>query len=125
MRVLSQPIAFACAALVISACNPSKTTAPQAGEPLNPNPTAAISAGPNPVPAGSGAGTTTIKWTTGDGTTGKVFVSADGAQETEFAEGPDGSHDAPIQAGVAYEFRLYNSDHTKQLAKITVTRPAQ
>ncbi|PYJ27926.1 MAG: hypothetical protein DME80_07680 [Verrucomicrobia bacterium] len=84
-----------------------------------------ISAGPNPVPAGSGAGTTTIKWTTGNGTTGKVFVSADGAQETEFAEGPDGSHDAPIQAGVAYEFRLYNSDHTKQLAKITVTRPAQ
>ena len=129
MKALSQLIAFACAALFISACNPSKTTAPQAapqaGEPLNRNPTAAISAGPNPVPAGSGAGTTTIKWTTGDGTTGKVFVSADGAQETEFAEGSDGSHDAPIQAGVAYEFRLYNSDHTKQLEKITVTRPAQ
>jgi len=122
MRAFNQPIILACAALVISACNPPKTTAPQAETPLSP--TGVISAGPNPVPAGSGAGTT-IKWTTGDGTTGKVFVSADGAQETEFAEGPDGSHDAPIQAGVTYEFRLYNSDHTKQLAKITVTRPAQ
>jgi hypothetical protein len=122
MKTLSQPIAFACAALVISACNPSKTTAPQAGEPLNPNPTAAISAGPNPA----SAGTTTIKWTTGDGTNGKVFVSAAGGQESEFASGPSGSSDAPsLQAGVTYEFRLYNSDHTKQLAKITVTPPAQ
>ena len=123
MRAFSRLIAFACVVLVISACNPPKTTAPQAETPLSP--TGVISAGPNPVPAGSGAGTTTIKWTTGDGTTGKIFVSADGAQETEFAEGPDGSHDAPIQAGVTYEFRLYNSDHTKQLAKITVTRSAQ
>lgn len=122
MKAFSQLITFACAALVISACKPSETTAPQASASGNP---AAISAGPNPVPAGSGAGTTTIKWTTGDGTTGKVFVSADGAQETEFAEGPDGSHDTPIQTGVTYEFRLYNSDHTKQLSKITVTRPAQ
>src|SRR6516225_10952659 len=120
MKAFSQPIAFACAALVISACNPSKTTAPapQAQAEAPSNPTAAISAGPNPVPAGSGAGTTTIKWTTGDGTDGKVFVSADGAQESEFASGPSGKSDAPIQAGVTYEFRLYNSDHTKQLAKI-------
>ena len=116
MRAFNQPIILACAALVISACNPSTTTAPQADTPSNP--TAAISAGPNPVPAGSGAGTTTIKWTTGDGTDGKVFVSADGAQESEFASGPSGKSDAPIQAGVTYEFRLYNSDHTKELAKI-------
>jgi hypothetical protein len=128
MRIFSQPIALACAALVISACNPSTTTAPPQAAPqadTPSNPTAVISAGPNPVPAGSGAGTTTIKWTTGDGTDGKVFVSADGAQESEFASGPSGKSDAPIQAGVTYEFRLYNSDHTKQLAKITVTRPAQ
>src|SRR5437867_12711616 len=119
MTAFSRLIAFACVALVISACNPPKTTAHQAETPLSP--TAAISAGPNPVPAGSGAGTTTIKWTTGDGTDGKVFVSADGAQESEFASGPSGKSDAPIQAGVTYEFRLYNSDHTKELAKITVT----
>jgi hypothetical protein len=122
MKAFSQLITFACAALVISACKPSETTAPQASASSNP---AAISAGPNPVPAGSGAGTTTIKWTTGDGTDGKVFVSAGGAQESEFASGPSGSSDTPIQAGVTYEFRLYNSDHSKQLAKITVTRPAQ
>lgn len=85
-----------------------------------------IHAGPNPVPAGSGPGTTKIKWTTGDGSDGKVFVSADGAQETEFASGPSGSSEFnSIQTGVTYEFRLYNSDHTKQLDKITVTRPAK
>jgi 2-polyprenyl-3-methyl-5-hydroxy-6-metoxy-1,4-benzoquinol methylase len=82
-----------------------------------------LSANPNPVPAGSGPGTVTIKWTTGDGTDGKVFVAAAGAQESEFASGPTGSFDATwIQTGVTYEFRLYNSDHTKQLAKVTVTR---
>src|SRR5262249_14816073 len=126
MKAFTQFIAFACAALVISACNPSTTTAPQAAPQADaPSSPAAISAGPNPVPAGSGAGTTTIKWTTGDGTDGKVFVSAGGADESEFASGPSGKSDTPIQAGVTYEFRLYNSDHTKQLAKITVTRPAQ
>ena len=85
-----------------------------------------ITAAPNPVPAGSGAGTTTIKWTTADGTTGNVFVSEAGAEEKPFTSGPTGSSDAPwIQIGVNYEFRLYNSDHTKLLAKVTVTRPAQ
>jgi hypothetical protein len=124
MRTFCQPIAVACAALVISACNPSTTTVPQAAPPTDAQSSpAAISAGPNPVPAGSE--TTTIKWTTGDGTDGKVFVSAGGAQETEFASGPSGKSDTPIQAGVTYEFRLYNADHTKQLAKITVTRAAQ
>lgn len=126
MKAFTQFIGLTCAALVISACNPSTTTAPQAVPQADaPSSSAAISAGPNPVPAGSGAGTTTIKWTTGDGTDGKVFVSADGAQESEFASGPSGKSDTPIQAGVTYEFRLYNSDHTKQLTKITVTRPTQ
>ena len=88
---------------------------------------ATISAAPNPVPAGSGAGTTTIKWTTGDGTDGKVFLSTGGSERSDpFALGSEGSSDAPwIQAGITYEFRLYNSDHTKLLAKVTVTKAAQ
>src|SRR5207248_10480972 len=97
MRAFSRLIAFACVVLVISACNPPKTTAPQAETPLSP--TGVISAGPNPVPAGSGAGTTTIKCTTGDGTTGKDFVSADATPATECVEGAAGSHDATAQAG--------------------------
>src|SRR2546430_13163384 len=95
MRAFSRLIAFACVVLVISACNPPKTTAPQAETPLSP--TGVISAGPQPVPAGTGPGTTTIKRTTGDRNTGNVFVSADGSHETQLAEGPDGCHDATTQ----------------------------
>lgn len=124
MNTLYKFITLALAAILISACNQSKTTAPDAGSPSPMAPK--ISAGPNPVPAGSDNGTTTIKWRTGDGTAGNVFVSEDGAEEHPFAVGPEGSSDAPwIQTGKSYEFRLYNSDHTKLLAKVTVTRAAQ
>src|SRR5437879_13898256 len=111
MRPFSRLIAFACVVLVISACNPPKTTAPQAETPLSP--TGVISAGPNPVPAGSGAGKTTIKWTTGDGTACKYCISADGAKETTFGVRPDGSHDSTLEAGMTDEVRRYNTDHSK------------
>jgi len=102
------------------------TTTPEAAAAPIAHTGPSITAAPNPVPAVSGAGTTTIKWTTGDGTTGNVFVSETGAEEKPFTSGPTGSSDAPwIQIGVNYEFRLYNSDHTKLLAKVTVTRAAQ
>jgi hypothetical protein len=86
-----------------------------------------VKATPNPVPAGSGMGTTTISWTTGDGSEGEVYVSESGQAERLFAsKTPQGSADAPwIQAGVSYEFRLYDAAHAKLLGKVVVTRAEQ
>lgn len=77
---------------------------------------ASISATPNPVPAGVGAGTTKITWRTGDGADGQVFVSEDNAAEKIFASGPDGSSDAPwIGNGSTYVFRLYSTGEKQVL----------
>src|SRR5437773_12012626 len=65
-----------------------------------------ISATPNPVPTGSGIGTTTISWTTGDRSNGQVYVSADGQAEQIFATAPQASANASWgQAGTRYSFR--------------------
>ena len=78
-----------------------------------------LTASPNPVPADEEKGKTTISWNSVDG---KIFVSANGGEEALFAGSPCGSQDANwIEAGSNYEFRLYNSDHTKLLAKVVVT----
>src|SRR6266516_2846599 len=75
----------------------------------------------------SAAGTTTISWTTGDGSEGDVYVSESGQAERLFAsKTPQGSGDAPwVQAGVSYEFRLYDTAHAKLLGKVVVTRAEQ
>jgi hypothetical protein len=53
----------------------------------------------------------------------KVYVSTDGSEESLLAAERQGSAAAPwIQAGCSYEFRLYNSDHTKRLDKVIVTK---
>jgi len=78
----------------------------------------ALSASPNPAPASEGLGRTTISWNSVDG---KVYVSENGRDEVLFADSPGGSQDADwIGAGSSYEFRLYNSDHTRLLDKINV-----
>src|SRR5947207_5932699 len=78
-----------------------------------------LSASPNPVPAGEGPGQTTISWNSVDG---KVYVSTNGREELLFAGSPRGSQQANwIDASSSYEFRLYNSDHSKLLAKVTAT----
>ncbi len=82
-----------------------------------------FTANPNPVPAGEGPGTTTISWDTADGSIGKIYVSVNRGQELLFADGHRSSASAYwIETGSEYEFRLYNSDHTELLAKVTVTR---
>jgi hypothetical protein len=82
-----------------------------------------LSADPNPVPAGEEPGKTTICWDTCDGSIGKVFVSINGGEELLFADGRRGTALAHwIEARSNYEFRLYNSDHTELLAKVTVMR---
>jgi DNA-binding beta-propeller fold protein YncE len=80
-----------------------------------------LSASPNPVPLGENPGKTTISWTGG-----KVYVSMDGNNEVLFADMREGSKMASwILAGSSYEFRLYSSDHTELLAKLTVTKAIQ
>ena len=106
-----------------AACGPSKNPEVNASAASPAAPGATISASPNPVTTGEGPGTTTITWDTGDGTTGQVYVSEDGAAETLFTAGPKGSAPAPwIRAGKTFEFRLYaGTEHAKMLAKTQVT----
>lgn len=87
---------------------------------------ATITASPNPVAAGSGNGTTTISWNVGNGTTGQVYVSVNGAADTLFAEGASGSATASwITSGATYAFKLYGgTNHTTVAASVTVTRSA-
>jgi len=78
-----------------------------------------LSASPYFVPAGDGTGKTTISWSSVDG---KIYVSADGANEALFSASPRGSQDADwIRSGSRYEFRLYDAAHTELLEKIVVT----
>jgi hypothetical protein len=83
-----------------------------------------IKAEPNPVPAGSGMGTTKISWDTGNGSAAQVYLLVANQPETLFAAGHKGEKDAPwISKGHRYEFLLYAStDHQRVLARITVTR---
>jgi hypothetical protein len=83
-----------------------------------------IKADPNPVPAGPGAGTTTISWNTGDGSMGQVYLLGPAQVEKHFTSGRSGSKAAPwIHRGGKYEFLLYaGTDHKTVLARVTVTK---
>ena len=129
-------------ALLLSSCE-QRTTAPTAATPppaaapsvaageqvpetaadWEPDVNSTLTASPNPVPTDGGLGATTITWSTGGRPTAAVYVSTDGAAEALFAEGSEGSSEAPwIKAGPTYEFRMY-SDTTRVelLAKLTLT----
>lgn len=82
-----------------------------------------LTASPNPVPAGSGAGTTTISWNIGDGwSIGQVYVSMDGGDEVLFSQGESGSQEASWILTVSeYAFRLYELEGALLVA-VTVTR---
>lgn len=85
--------------------------------------TPTLTASPNPVPAGSGVGTTTITWDTGeDFQPGSVLVSMNGGEDVLFAYGPSGSQEAPwILSGSTYRFHLYRGAAYPQ-PEVTVTR---
>lgn len=93
--------------------------------PKAPPPPAFVAATPNPVPGGSGLGTTVIEWSTGSGSGGQVWVSLDGQPEGLFGQGASGSQQAVwIQSGVTYTFKLYaGTARITELARVTVTRP--
>ncbi len=86
-----------------------------------------ISAAPNPVPPGPGAGTTWLDWNTGDGSLGEVYLSENGGPEILFTRSNQSVRDIPwISAGATYEFRLYQApDRKNLLATVKVTRLAQ
>src|SRR5262249_33856651 len=61
-------------------------------------------------------GTTTVTWSTGDGSAGRVYVSVNGRPETLFAGDSSGSQDASwIAPGSTYEFRLYGEGEPRRL----------
>ncbi len=85
-----------------------------------------LTAFPNPVPTGEKMGKTTIRWSTADACPGKVYVSIDGQEELLFAGGRQGVATANwIRPGRTYEFRLYDSDHTRLLDKVAVATVTQ
>ena len=122
MKRFSPRIAFFPPLFFFAACGPSKNPEVNASAASPVAPAATITASPNPITTSEGPGTTTITWNTGDGTTGQVYVSEDGAPETLFSAGSTGSAPAPwIQAGKTFEFRLYaGTEHAKVLAKTRV-----
>jgi hypothetical protein len=88
--------------------------------------TSTLAASPNPVPAGDGVGKTLISWSTADGNPGKVWVSVNGGNESLVASAHQGVASANwIRAGSTYEFRLYDSDHTRLLGKVIVIRATE
>ncbi len=55
-----------------------------------------------------------------------LFFAACEAERLFASKTPQGSGDAPwVQAGVSYEFRLYDAAHAKLLGKVVVTRAEQ
>jgi IS5 family transposase len=86
--------------------------------------TAVIRAAPNPVPAGAGLGATTIRWDTGDGSLGQVYIAENGVESKMLAQGAKGSKEVRwIKSGTTYEFRLYaGKERATLLGKVVVTR---
>jgi hypothetical protein len=82
-----------------------------------------LRADPNPVPGGTVAGKTLIRWKTGSDAVGDVYVGTVG-NETLFASGPKGSQNAPWIKPGSTEFRLYSHADHKLLAQLTVTMPS-
>lgn len=81
-----------------------------------------IAATPNPATSGE----VIIRFQTGDGSVGQVYVNGGSINDTLFAQGASGSQIAPwIQPGARYVFTLYaDTDHKIPLASVTVTRDA-
>lgn len=75
-----------------------------------------LTASSNPASPGEKLGKATISWRGG-----KVYVSMNGGEESLFCVRREGSKVADwIQPHCSYAFRLYNLDHTKLLAQVTV-----
>lgn len=85
-----------------------------------------IWAAPNPVPGGTGPGTTVVRWDSA-ASDGEVYISVNGDEERLFFRSAKGSRCAPwINAWGTYVFRLYAGlDRAELLDAVTVTRRKQ
>jgi hypothetical protein len=98
-------------------------------DPPPPPPTPAakpfIQASPNPIPETPGGelGFTTVEWSTGDGSTGWVYLRTAGSQNVLFAAGPAGTQSISwVRRNFDYRFTLYADDQRKKkLAAVNVT----
>jgi len=75
------------------------------------------------APAGAEPGVAEIRWSTGDGSIGQVYISEDGGEEWLLAQGAEGGREVRwIRPGAVYEFGLYPvTDRNRALARVTVT----
>lgn len=75
-------------------------------------------------PGKSTTGSAMVTWHTTDGSPGRIYVSHNGGAEVLFAQGSDGTQNAPwIVAGSRYQFRLFTTNSGSIPAE-TVTIPA-
>jgi hypothetical protein len=80
-------------------------------------------ANPAVLPASTTLGSTMLYWSTGDGSTGQLYVANDGGPETLMMEGAYGVADpAWLAPGSEYAFRLYAGTSHTTLLKETIVR---
>ncbi|MDG2050905.1 MAG: hypothetical protein P8M78_12150 [Myxococcota bacterium] len=86
--------------------------------------TGTISARPNPVPAGTGPGVTTIRWVLSEGEKGQIYVSTKDGEEKLFVEvSTSGEQQVDWIDQQDFEFRLYAGDSRETvLGSVLVTR---
>jgi hypothetical protein len=101
-------------------------TAPILGADLEQNAAGANSDPVSPAPVitalTSGSGSTEIRWNTGNGSPGFVFVTENGGSPVLFAKGSRGSRVAPWMGKRRYVFELCQDDQRRTLlAKVTVS----
>jgi hypothetical protein len=82
----------------------------------------AIRAKPEHVIVTGGRGSTEIRWDTGNGSVGFVFVTENDRKPVLFATGPKGSRVVPWIRARSYVFELYSDDERRTLlATVTVS----
>jgi hypothetical protein len=82
----------------------------------------AITANPGHVTVAGAAGSTEIRWDTGNGSMGFVFVTTSDGKPVLFASGAKGSRVAPWIRPGSYAFELYGDDQRRTLlAAVTVS----
>ena len=81
-----------------------------------------ITAKPERVALSNGSGSTEIKWDTGNGSIGFVFVTEDGGKPALFASNSRGNKVVPWIKNHIYVFELYGDDQRRMLlARVTVS----
>jgi hypothetical protein len=85
-----------------------------------------ITAKPEHVTVAGGGGSTEIRWDTGNGSVGFVFVTENDRKPVLFATGPKGSRVVPWIRARSYVFELYSdAERRTLLATVTVSGTAE